>query len=128
MGITTFLFVALSPIHRTLPLRQGQYINVTTFLNDKYTPNTMIDGLDCSSSWGTFLPQKSILTETQLVQRSVPPPPVDTNDTNLFEDFFIDPANNFAFCVIAKNAVSVESCSSQRHGESNVTWLFRTRL
>jgi hypothetical protein len=43
---------------------------------------------------------------TQLVRRSVPPPPVDTNDTNLFEDFFIDPANNFAFCAIAKNAVS----------------------
>jgi predicted GNAT superfamily acetyltransferase len=66
----------------------------------------MIDGLDYSSSWGTFLPQKSILTETQPVQRSVPPPPVDTNDTDLFEDLFIYPANNFAFRAIAKNAVS----------------------
>jgi hypothetical protein len=64
-----------------------------------------------------------ILAETQFIYRALPLPPVDdAHMVALLEDFFIDPISNFAFCGLAKNAVSqwkavlrnvYENCTTQ---------------
>lgn len=56
-------------------------------------------------SWGTFRRNESMLTETQVIHRPNPQPPFDLNSVDKsFEHLFIDPASNFAFCAIQKNA------------------------
>lgn len=61
----------------------------------------------CSSPWGRFERNESLLTETQVIRRQFPPPKINTSTFDKsFDSFFFDPDANFAFCAIEKNACS----------------------
>lgn len=61
---------------------------------------------DCSSSWGVFIRNQSLLTETQVMPHIKAPPFNLSSVDDSFQGLFVDPAHKFAFCAIPKNAVT----------------------
>lgn len=99
--------VLMIPTREQLMHSKTSAVLVRDFLQGNTT--THADNTSCSASWGVFRRNESVLTETQLMlPRKDPPPPFNLSavEDGSFDGLFIDPANNFAFCAIPKNAIT----------------------